>query len=45
MTPVAGQGIPDPAQAFMLENASVTRFGVDFLIEGDLQTDRSVQQT
>lgn len=45
MTPVAGQGIPDPAQAFKLENASVTRFGVDFLIEGDLQTDRSVQQT
>jgi len=45
MTPVAGQGIPDPAQAFKLENASVTRFGVDFLIEGELQTDRSVQQT
>lgn len=45
MTPVAGQGIPDPAQAFMLENASVTRFGVDFLIEGELQTDHSMQQT
>ena len=45
MTPVAGQGIPDPAQAFKLENAFVTRFGVDFLIEGELQTDRSVQQT
>jgi diaminohydroxyphosphoribosylaminopyrimidine deaminase/5-amino-6-(5-phosphoribosylamino)uracil reductase len=45
MTPVAGQGIPDPAQAFKLENASVTRFGVDFLIEGELQTDRSMQQT
>ena len=45
MTPVAGQGIPDPAQAFMLENASVTRFDVDFLIEGELQTDRSMQQT
>lgn len=45
MTPVAGQGIPDPAQAFKLENASVTRFGVDFLIEGELQTDHSVQQT
>lgn len=45
MTPVAGQGIPDPAQAFKLENASVTRFGVDFLIEGELQADHSVQQT
>ena len=42
MTPVAGQGIPDPAQAFMLENASVTRFGGDFLIEGELQTGYSV---
>lgn len=35
-TPVEGQGIPDPRQAFLMENISVRRLGEDILIEGRL---------
>ena len=33
-TPVGGQGVPFPAEAFMLEDRSITHIGEDILIEG-----------
>ena len=35
-TPVEGQGVPDPQQAFFMRDTSVIRLGEDFLIEGRL---------
>ncbi|MCI9022498.1 MAG: bifunctional diaminohydroxyphosphoribosylaminopyrimidine deaminase/5-amino-6-(5-phosphoribosylamino)uracil reductase RibD [Eubacterium sp.] len=33
-TPVDGTGVPDPADAFLLKDSVITKFGEDFLIEG-----------
>lgn len=35
-TPVEGRGVADPASAFFLKNAEITKLGEDFLIEGRL---------
>ena len=36
-TPVEGQGVPAPAQAFRLKNTAVTRLGEDFLMESEVE--------
>ncbi|MDE7310672.1 MAG: bifunctional diaminohydroxyphosphoribosylaminopyrimidine deaminase/5-amino-6-(5-phosphoribosylamino)uracil reductase RibD [Eubacterium sp.] len=35
-TPVEGQGVASPLEAFLLKNSTITRLGEDFLIEGEL---------
>ena len=35
-TPVEGQGIAEPSEAYLLKNSKITRLGEDFLIESEL---------
>ena len=36
-TPVEGQGVASPSEAFVLKNSTITMLGEDFLIESDLE--------
>lgn len=38
-TPIEGRGVPSPAEAFYLENSTITRLGEDFLIESEVRQD------
>ena len=38
-SPVEGLGVELPAQAVRLKNITVTQMGVDFLLEGEVDTD------
>jgi diaminohydroxyphosphoribosylaminopyrimidine deaminase/5-amino-6-(5-phosphoribosylamino)uracil reductase len=35
-SPVEGQGVSLPSEAFMLKNTKITKLGDDFLIEGEV---------
>ncbi|MCI9068749.1 MAG: riboflavin biosynthesis protein RibD, partial [Lachnospiraceae bacterium] len=35
-TPVEGDGVPSPSNAFFLKNSTVIRLGEDFLIESEV---------
>ncbi len=36
-TPVEGQGVPSPAEAFLLKNTTLTPLGEDFLLESEVE--------